>query len=176
MTEIATLAGGCFWCLEAIYQQIRGVKLVRSGYMGGHVSQPQYRQVCEGNTGHAEVVQIEFDPTIVAYADLLTVFFAIHNPTTLNRQGNDVGPQYRSAIFYHSDEQKLAAELAINVAKQDWPMPIVTQLESAATFWPAEAEHDNYYNLHPSQPYCMAVVGPKVRKFMDHFGDLLAQP
>jgi peptide-methionine (S)-S-oxide reductase len=173
MTETATFAGGCFWCLEAIFQRIRGVKAVQSGYIGGYVPQPQYRQVCDGNTGHAEAVQIEFDPDLIAYADLLTVFFAIHNPTTLNRQGNDAGSQYRSGIFYHSEQQLAQAKQALSAAAQEWPMPIVTELMAATAFWSAEIEHHDYFNQHPSQPYCMAVVGPKVQKFTQHFADLL---
>lgn len=173
MTEIATLAGGCFWCLEAIFKQIRGVHRVQSGYIGGHVTQPQYQQVCEGNTGHAEAVEIEFDPTLISYADLLQVFFAIHDPTTRNRQGNDIGPQYRSAIFFHSDSQRQQAQTAITDAEIEWARAIVTELNTATPFWPAELEHADYYNLHPEQPYCRAVVGPKVQKFMRHFEHLL---
>lgn len=173
MTEIATLAGGCFWCLEAIFKRVRGVHHVQSGYIGGHISQPQYKQVCEGNTGHAEAVEIEFDPSIISYSDLLQVFFAIHNPTTINRQGNDIGPQYRSAIFFHNDSQHLQAKTAIADASNEWGQAIVTELNAASTFWPAELEHADYYNLHPNQPYCMAVVGPKVQKFMQHFNHLL---
>ncbi|WP_348944996.1 peptide-methionine (S)-S-oxide reductase MsrA [Chitinibacter sp. FCG-7] len=173
MIEIATLAGGCFWCLEAVFQRVRGVKSVRSGYMGGYVSQPQYRQVCDGNTGHAEAVQIEFDAAQVSFAELLEVFFAVHNPTTLNRQGHDVGTQYRSAIFYHSPQQLTQAQAALADAAQAWGLPIVTELVEATIFWPAEDEHHDYYNQHPDQPYCVAIVGPKVGKLIGHFPHLL---
>ncbi|WP_246307951.1 peptide-methionine (S)-S-oxide reductase MsrA [Chitinibacter bivalviorum] len=175
MTEIATLAGGCFWCLEAIFQRVRGVKKVTSGYIGGHIRHPQYRQVCDGNTGHAEAVQIEYDTSIISFEGLLEVFFDIHNPTTRNRQGNDVGSQYRSAIFYHNENQRLASLAILEKVSLAWPMPIVTELCAADTFWPAELEHHDYYNQHPSQPYCMAVVGPKVQKFMQHFAGLLKE-
>jgi peptide-methionine (S)-S-oxide reductase len=171
MTELATLAGGCFWCLEAVFQRVRGVSKVTSGYIGGYISQPQYRQVCDGNTGHAEAVQIEFDPSQISYADLLEVFFTIHDPTTPNRQGNDVGSQYRSGIFYHSAEQLAAAQAALTQATKDWGQTAVTELVAAEIFWPAEVEHHDYFNQHPFQPYCMAVVGPKVQKFMHAFGD-----
>jgi peptide-methionine (S)-S-oxide reductase len=173
MTEIATLAGGCFWCLEAVFQRLRGVQAVKSGYTGGDLAAPSYQQVCSGDTGHAEAVQIEFDSVQISYAQLLDVFFATHNPTTLNRQGHDVGTQYRSAIFVHSAEQEALAQQALLRAQQDWPMPIVTTIAPMSTFWPAEIEHDNYYNLHPAQPYCMAVVGPKVSKMMHSFSHLL---
>ncbi|WP_410498246.1 peptide-methionine (S)-S-oxide reductase MsrA [Chitinibacter sp. S2-10] len=176
MTEIATLAGGCFWCLDAVFQRVRGVKSVKSGYIGGHVSHPQYRQVCDGNTGHAEAVEIEFDAEQISYRELLEVFFAIHNPTTLNRQGNDVGSQYRSAIFYHSEQQQSAAQAVMADTAKAWPMPLVTELNSASRFWHAEVEHQDYFNQHPYQPYCRAVVAPKVQKFMQSFSQLLNQP
>jgi peptide-methionine (S)-S-oxide reductase len=173
--QTATLAGGCFWCLEAVYDDIKGVHSVESGYAGGHVANPNYRAVCNGDTGHAEVVQVHFDPNIVSYRDLLNVFFAIHDPTTLNRQGADVGTQYRSAIFYHNDEQKNIAEELIKDlnAQQIWDSPIVTQVEKLDTFYVAEDYHQEYYARNPYQPYCMAVVAPKVSKFRKHFLELL---
>ena len=170
-TEIATLAGGCFWCLEAVFDGLKGVASVESGYMGGHLKDPTYAEVCGGRSGHAEVVQIRFDPAMVEFRELLEVFFVIHDPTTLNRQGNDAGPQYRSAIFYHSQEQKAVAEQVI--AKLDsaglWGRPIVTELAPADTFYIAEVEHQEYYERNPYQPYCMMVVEPKVAKFRKHF-------
>ena len=173
--QTATLAGGCFWCLEAVYDEVKGVHSVESGYAGGHVDNPTYRAVCNGDTGHAEVIQVHFDPNIVSYRDLLNVFFAIHDPTTLNRQGADVGTQYRSAIFYHDDEQKKIAEELIkdlNV-QQIWDRPIVTQVEKLDTFYLAEDYHQEYFARNPYQPYCMAVVAPKVSKFRKHFLELL---
>jgi peptide-methionine (S)-S-oxide reductase len=167
MSETATLAGGCFWCLEAVYLEMKGVESVVSGYMGGHVDNPTYEAVCTGGTGHAEVVQVTFDPAVITYRDLLEVFFAIHDPTTLNRQGNDVGTQYRSAIFYHSEEQKKAAEEAIAALELD--DAVVTEVTPAARFWPAEAYHQNYFEEHPAQPYCAYVVSPKVAKFRKKF-------
>jgi peptide-methionine (S)-S-oxide reductase len=164
--ETATLAGGCFWCLEAVYDELRGVGDVVSGYEGGHVQNPTYRQVCGGDTGHAEVVQIAFDPSEISYRDLLQVFFTIHDPTTLNRQGADVGTQYRSAIFYHSPEQKATAEQVIselNEAKV-WGSPIVTEVVPREIFYPAEDYHQEYFINNSRQPYCMAVVAPKVAK------------
>jgi peptide-methionine (S)-S-oxide reductase len=170
--EIATLAGGCFWCLEAVYVEIRGVESVVSGYMGGSVANPTYEAVCSGRTGYAEVVQITFDPIVVEYRDLLDVFFGIHDPTTLNRQGNDVGTQYRSAIFYHSEEQERIAREAIEEAAPDFDDPIVTEVTAATTFYPAEDYHRDYYANHSYQPYCMFVVGPKVKKFRAKFESL----
>jgi peptide-methionine (S)-S-oxide reductase len=173
--EIATLAGGCFWCLEAVYDELRGVDAVESGYMGGRVERPTYEDVCAGATGHAEVVQVRFDPKQVGYRELLDVFFVIHDPTTRNRQGHDIGTQYRSAIFYHSPEQKAAAEEVI--ARIDaagiWRGTIVTEVAPASTFWPAENYHQEYFARNPHQPYCMAVVDPKVAKFRKHFRDKL---
>ncbi|HSK67574.1 MAG TPA: peptide-methionine (S)-S-oxide reductase MsrA [Anaerolineales bacterium] len=171
----ATLAGGCFWCLEAVYDEIKGVHSVESGYAGGHMDNPTYRAVCNGDTGHAEVVQVHFDPNIVSYRDLLNVFFAIHDPTTLNRQGADVGTQYRSAIFYHDEEQKKIAEELIKDlnAQQIWDRPIVTQVEKLDKLYVAEDYHQEYYARNPYQPYCMAVVAPKVSKFRKHFLELL---
>ena len=164
--EIATLAGGCFWCLEAVYLELRGVVGVQSGYAGGHVPNPSYQLVCTGTTGHAEVVQITFDPDEISYRDLLDVFFTIHDPTTLNRQGNDVGTQYRSAILYHSAEQKAEAEQAIAelLAEKVWDDPIVTEVLPLKEFYPAEEYHRDYFRLHPDQAYCRAVIAPKVAK------------
>lgn len=170
--EIATLAGGCFWCLEAVYLEARGVSQVTSGYMGGQVDNPTYEAVCGGNTGHAEVTQITFDPTIITFRDLLDVFFAIHDPTTLNRQGNDVGTQYRSAIYYHSDAQKQTAREAIAEIAADFDNPIVTEVTAAEKFYPAEDYHTNYYASHSFQPYCMFVVSPKVKKFRAKFASM----
>ena len=171
MTETATLGGGCFWCLEAVYLGMEGVTSVRSGYMGGHIDNPSYHQVCTGKTGHAEVVQVDFDPAVTAFADILDVFFTIHDPTTPDRQGNDVGPQYRSAIFYHSEEQnKVAREkIADLTAARTWRDPIVTSVEPATRFWEAEAYHHDYYRNNRNQPYCLFVVGPKVDKFRQKF-------
>ncbi len=173
--EVATLGGGCFWCLEAVYQEMKGVLRVESGYAGGHVANPTYKEVCTGTTGHAEVVQITYDPSIVSYADLLEVFFTIHDPTTLNRQGNDVGTQYRSAIFYHDPEQKKIAEAAKKAAAQLWPKPIVTEIAPLDRFYKAEDYHQNYYRNNPTQPYCIYVVGPKVDKFREKFRNWLKQ-
>ena len=173
--QTATLAGGCFWCLEAVYDEVKGVQGVESGYAGGHMDNPSYRAVCNGDTGHAEVVQVHFDPSVVSYRDLLNVFFAIHDPTTLNRQGADVGTQYRSAIFYHDDEQKKIAEELIKDlnAQQIWDRPIVTQIEKLDKFYMAEDYHQEYFVNNKYQPYCMAVVAPKVSKFRKHFLELL---
>lgn len=169
--EIATLGGGCFWCLEAVFDDLKGVEAVESGYMGGHVKEPSYAQVCRGDSGHAEVVQIRFDPALVSFGEILDVFFVIHDPTTLNRQGNDAGPQYRSAIFYHSPQQKTAAEQAIArlEAAGLWDKPIVTEVTPASAFYGAGAEHREYYQRNPYQPYCMMVVLPKVVKFRKQF-------
>jgi peptide-methionine (S)-S-oxide reductase len=173
--EIATLGGGCFWCLEAVFDDLKGVASVESGYMGGHLKDPTYADVCGGNTGHAEVVQIRFDPAVVGFRDLLEVFFVIHDPTTRNRQGNDAGPQYRSAIFCHTPEQKATAAQVI--AELDaaglWDKPIVTEVAAASRFYIAEVEHQEYYQRNPYQPYCMMVVQPKVAKFRKHFIDKL---
>jgi peptide-methionine (S)-S-oxide reductase len=173
--QTATLAGGCFWCLEAVYDEIKGVQGVESGYAGGHMDNPSYRAVCNGDTGHAEVVQVHFDPNVVSYQDLLNVFFAIHDPTTLNRQGADVGTQYRSAIFYHDDEQKKTAEDLIKDlnAQQIWDRPIVTEVAPLDKFYMAEDYHQEYFARNPYQPYCMAVVSPKVSKFRKHFIEML---
>jgi peptide-methionine (S)-S-oxide reductase len=173
--QTATLAGGCFWCLEAVYDEIKGVHSVESGYAGGSVDNPSYREVCNGDTGHAEVVQVHFDPNVVSYRDLLNVFFAIHDPTTLNRQGADVGTQYRSAIFYHDEEQKrIAEELIKELNAQDiWERTIVTEVTKFDKFYVAEDYHQEYFARNPYQPYCMAVVAPKVSKFRKHFLELL---
>ena len=173
--EIATLGGGCFWCLEAVYQQLRGVEKVESGYAGGHVRNPSYREVCNGTTGHAEVVQITFNPQAVSFREILRVFFTIHDPTTLNRQGADVGTQYRSAIFYHSDEQKTVADQVIRemTAAALWSNPIVTQVVPLDTFYKAEEYHQNYYNQNGGQPYCQVVIAPKVAKFRKQYMTLL---
>ena len=169
--EIATLAGGCFWCLEAVFVELRGVEKVVSGYMGGRTLNPTYKQICYEDTGHAEVVQITFDPQVITFQELLEVFFTIHDPTTLNRQGADVGSQYRSAIFYHSDEQRTAAEQVIAelTAAGILSNPIVTELTAAPTFYPAEDYHQDYFANNPYQPYCMAVVAPKVVKARQKF-------
>lgn len=171
MTETVTLGGGCFWCLEAVYEQMEGVTRVQSGYMGGSQPNPTYRQVCGGKTGHAEVVQVEFDPSITSLRDVLEVFFAIHDPTTRDRQGNDVGPQYRSAIFYHTDEQRCIAEHLLQEIARDrvFPDPVVTELQPASEFWPAEDYHNEYFRRNPDQPYCSVVVAPKVAKFRRKF-------
>ena len=170
--EIATLAGGCFWCLEAVYDDLQGVLSVESGYMGGDAAQPTYEDVCRGDTGHAEVVRIAFDPERLSYRDLLEVFFSIHDPTTLNRQGADAGTQYRSAIFYHSPEQKRIAEEVIAELERDrvYPDPIVTELAPAGEFHMAESYHQEYFARNPGQGYCMFVVAPKLSKFRKKFG------
>jgi len=171
MKQTATLAGGCFWCLEAVYREMNGVESVVSGYMGGRVHNPTYKQVCGGNTGHAEVVQLTFDSDVVPYRDILEVFFTIHDPTTKDRQGNDVGTQYRSAIFYHSDEQRQAAEEIVRELTEErvFPTPIVTEIVPADTFYPAEDYHQDYLANNSSQPYCMFVVAPKLKKFREKF-------
>jgi len=174
-TELATLAGGCFWCLEAVFEQLRGVTSVVSGYAGGQGANPTYEQVCTGTTGHAEVVQLAFDPAVISYRDVLDVFFATHDPTTLNRQGADVGTQYRSAIFYHTAEQKQIAEQAIAELNAEgiWDQPIVTEVAPLATFYPAEEYHQDYFRGHPGQGYCQAIISPKVAKFRKRFADKL---
>ncbi len=174
--ETATLAGGCFWCLEAVYDQVRGVKDVVSGYTGGHVANPTYERVCSGKTGHAEAVQITFDPEQISYRELLEIFFSIHDPTTLNRQGADVGTQYRSAIFYHAEEQRQIAEhLVCELTEQKvFRGPIVTEIVPATTFYPAEDYHQEYFVRNPYQPYCQFVVAPKVAKFQKLFAHRVA--
>jgi len=169
--EIATLAGGCFWCLEAVYNDLKGVESVESGYMGGKTANPSYEDVCSGETGHAEVVQLSFDPKSVSFKEILEVFFVIHDPTTLNRQGNDAGTQYRSAIFYHSAAQKAAAERVIADlgAGKVYDDPIVTEVVPASKFYAAENYHQEYFRRNPAQPYCAFVVRPKVAKFRKQF-------
>jgi len=176
--EVATLAGGCFWCLEAAFQDLKGVERVQSGYAGGRVANPSYEQVCTGTTGHAEVVQITFDPQVVSFDDLLHVFFTIHDPTTLNQQGVDVGTQYRSAIFYHTPDQKAAAERVMAELQSEhvWDDPIVTELKPLEAFYPAEEYHRDYYRRNPTQGYCSAVIAPKVAKVRKLFLDKLKQP
>ena len=175
--EVITLAGGCFWCLEAVYDEMKGIESVVSGYMGGQTPSPTYEQVCGGRTGHAEVVQVTFDSSVVSLRDILQVFFVIHDPTTLNRQGNDVGTQYRSAIFYHLPEQKAAAEEVVASLTREklFGGPIVTEIAPASTFHPAEDYHQEYFARNASQPYCQYVVAPKVAKFRKHFLDRLKQ-
>ncbi|MEO8136082.1 MAG: peptide-methionine (S)-S-oxide reductase MsrA [Betaproteobacteria bacterium] len=170
--ETATLAGGCFWCLEAVYDELKGVESVESGYMGGQVANPTYAQVCDGNTGHAEIIQIRYDADVVSFRQLLDVFFTIHDPTTLNRQGNDVGSQYRSAIFYHSPEQKTDAEAAIATLNAEgiWGRPAVTEVVPASKYYVAEDYHQEYFaRTGNSNPYCSVVVAPKVAKFRKQF-------
>ncbi len=173
--ETATLAAGCFWCVEAVFDDLQGVEDVVSGYSGGHKENPTYQEVCSETTGHAEVAQIRFDPEVLSYADLLRVFFSVHDPTTLNRQGNDIGTSYRSAIFYHSPEQKAIAEEIIKelTAEGIYDDPIVTEVTAFDKFWPAENYHQEYFANNPNQPYCAAVVAPKVAKFRKQFADRL---
>jgi len=174
-TDIATFGTGCFWCTEAIFQELKGVVKVTSGYMGGHVANPGYEEVCTGTTGHAECLQIVYDPAVISFDELLEVFWESHDPTTLNRQGNDIGTQYRSAIFYHNEEQKQKAEhYKAELDKQGaYPNPIVTEITPASTFYPAEDYHQNYYIDHGSQPYCYLVIRPKVEKFEKAFAEKL---
>ena len=167
--EFATLGGGCFWCLEAVFEEVEGVVDVESGYSGGAVGKPTYRQVCEGDTGHAEVVRIEFDPARISYREILEVFFAIHDPTTLNRQGNDVGTQYRSVIFFHTPEQQRVASEVIVQARSAWEREIVTQVEPAPAYFRAEDYHQEYFRHNPGQGYCTMVVAPKLEKFRKTF-------
>jgi len=173
--EIATLAAGCFWCIESVYDQLRGVEKVVSGYSGGRRPNPTYEQVCTGTTGHAEVVQVTFDPSIVSFKEMLEIFFTIHDPTTLNRQGADIGSQYRSAIFYHSEEQKAVAEAVIKEfdSKGLWDRPIVTEVTPLTEFFQAEGYHQRYFEQNPNQPYCRAVIEPKVSKFRKQYFDRL---
>ena len=176
-TQLATLAGGCFWCLEAVFEQLKGVKKVESGYSGGHVPNPSYQAVCTGTTGHAEVVQVSFDPDEISFGDLLGVFFTLHDPTTLDRQGGDVGTQYRSAIFYHDDEQRRVAEDLVREleAEHVFDDPIVTTIEPFKAFYPAEEYHREYYRRNPNQPYCRAVIAPKVSKLRSKYLSRLKQ-
>src|SRR4028119_2263547 len=173
--EIATLGAGCFWCVEAVFDDLKGVEDVVSGYSGGEIENPTYREVCSGSTGHAEVIQIKFNPQEISFRDILRVFFTVHDPTTLNRQGGDVGTQYRSAIFYHSPEQKQIAHEVIEeiTSERLYDDPIVTEIVAFADFYPAEVYHQEYFANNPTQPYCAAVVAPKVRKFRDKFADRL---
>lgn len=173
-TEIAVLGGGCFWCTESVFLALHGVLEVIPGYCGGHVSNPSYEQVCEKNTGHIEVVQVRFDPALISFESLLQVFFATHDPTTPDRQGNDVGPQYASAIFYQSPQQKEIAQQVMLQAESLLGQPVVTKLLDAAHFWPAEDYHRDYYSKHPNQGYCQIVIAPKLAKFRQHFAQLLA--
>lgn len=177
-TEVATLAGGCFWCLEAVFDDLEGVTDVVSGYAGGRVPNPTYQHVCTGETGHAEVVQVRFDPEVISFRDLLRVFFTIHDPTTLNRQGDDIGTQYRSAIFYHSPAQRQAAEETIAELTQAkvWNQPIVTEVAPFQAVYPAEDYHQEYFRRNPLQPYCQTVVAPKVAKFRKHYLQRLKKP
>lgn len=173
--QVATLAGGCFWCLEAVFDGVKGVDSVESGYSGGTKANPSYREVCTGTTGHAEVVQIHFDPDVISYQEILNAFFAIHDPTTLNRQGADVGTQYRSAIFYYDNEQKATAETLIKELNEQhiWDKPIVTDVTKFEKFYMAEDYHQEYFSNNPYQPYCQAVVAPKVAKFRQHHLNML---
>ena len=173
--ETATLAAGCFWCVEAVFDDLKGVEDVVSGYAGGQTENPTYRQVCNGDTGHAEVAEIKFDPSVISFKDILRVFFSVHDPTTMNRQGADVGTQYRSAIFYHNDEQKRAAEEVIKEITDEgvYDAPIVTEVTPFEKFWPAEDYHQEYFANNPNVPYCAAVVSPKVKKFRQKFADRL---
>jgi len=175
MSQLVTLAGGCFWCMEAIFKPLRGVEEVVSGYLGGQVANPSYKAVCTGRTGHAEAIQIRFDPAVISYRRLLELFFAFHDPTTLNRQGVDEGTQYRSAIFYHSPDQQREAESLIRelTAVGIYPDPIVTEVTAAGTFYPAEAYHQDYYRLHPEKAYCAATITPKVAKLRAKYAELL---
>ncbi len=173
--ETVTLGGGCFWCLEAVYNRLEGVERVVSGYAGGTVENPSYEQVCTGNTGHAEVVQVTYDANQVSFKEILEIFFTIHDPTTMNRQGNDIGPQYRSAIFFHDEEQRNVAVEIINELEQAaiWPNPIVTEVAALDTFYPAEGYHQEYYERNQLQPYCRIVIAPKVAKFRAKYADRL---
>lgn len=170
-TQVATFAGGCFWCIESAFNQVQGIIKATSGYMGGHVVNPSYEQVCKGDTGHAEVVQLEFDADEISYRDLLEIFFSLHNPTQLNRQGDDVGEQYRTEIFYHNEQQQLAAEQIIAEIARDniWPDPIVTKVTAVTDFYSAEAYHQEYFNNNPENQYCQLVVSPKLAKFKKTF-------
>jgi peptide-methionine (S)-S-oxide reductase len=172
--EVATLGGGCFWCLDAVFRQLRGVENVVSGYAGGTKPNPTYKEVCTGMTGHAEVIQVAFDPNVISYRDLLDVFFTIHDPTTRDRQGGDIGPQYRSIILYDSPDQERAAREAIAEAQGIWDDPIVTQVEPLRTFYPAEQYHQDYFANNTRQPYCAAVIAPKVAKFRKRFLERLS--
>nr|MBI1231889.1 peptide-methionine (S)-S-oxide reductase MsrA [Cytophagales bacterium] len=173
--EVATLGGGCFWCTEAVFQKLKGVDQVQSGFSGGHIAAPTYKDVVTGTTGHAEVVQITFDPEIISFGELLQVFFETHDPTTLNRQGADVGPQYRSAVFYHTDDQRLTALKAVEALEENkvYEQPIVTEITAFSNFYEAEDYHTNYFELNGSQPYCTFVIKPKVDKFKKRYQERL---
>ncbi|MEJ2468291.1 MAG: peptide-methionine (S)-S-oxide reductase MsrA [Campylobacterales bacterium] len=171
--EKALLGGGCFWCIEAVYRRVKGVISAVSGYAGGDMPEPDYRSVCSGTTGHAEVVEITFDPSVISFEEILDIFWEIHDPTTPNRQGADTGTQYRSVIFYRDEKQKAAAEASIAKAQSNFSDPIVTELSPAPVFYPAEVYHQNYYNLNADQGYCQVVIAPKLQKFMTHFKEKL---
>ena len=172
--EIATLGGGCFWCVEAVFQDLKGVEKVVSGYEGGKIKNPTYREICSGMTGHAEVIQVHFDPSIISFEDILKVFFTTHDPTTLNRQGADRGTQYRSVIFYHSENQKSVSEKVIKeFAAEIWSNPIVTEVSPTTVFYEAEAYHQNYYKNHPNEGYCSVIIAPKVAKVRKLFSEKL---
>ena len=175
MNETTTLGAGCFWCVEAVFQSLKGVDTVVSGYAGGTLENPTYQQVCGGNTGHAEAVQITFDPAVISFKELLYVFWRTHDPTTLNRQGHDVGTAYRSVIFYHDDTQKQTAETSRETTQASglWPDPIVTKITTFTNFYPGEGSHQNYYKLNSQQPYCRAVINPKMQKFRKDFAERL---
>jgi peptide-methionine (S)-S-oxide reductase len=175
VTQLATIGGGCFWCVEAVLENLNGVEKLVSGYAGGHVENPTYEQICEKQTGHAEVIQVHFDPTVISFRELLEAFFASHDPTTLNRQGNDVGPQYRSVIFYHSAEQKQTAEELIQTLNREgiFPAPIVTEVTAFTNFYAAEDYHQGYYRANPYQPYCAFLITPKLAKFRKAFASKL---
>ena len=171
---VATFGAGCFWCVEAIFQDLRGVEKVISGYEGGKIKHPTYREVCSGMTGHAEVIEVHYDPSVISFDSLVKVFFSTHDPTTLNRQGADRGTQYRSVIFFHDEEQKnIAEKLKAEFAPTLWNDPIVTEISPAETFYPAEGYHQNYFKDNPSQGYCLAIINPKVQKFRKEYGHLL---
>ena len=172
--KTATFANGCFWCTEAVFQRLEGVSHIVSGFTGGNIKNPPYREVVQGRTGHAEAIQLKYDETLISYEELLLVFFTTHDPTTLNRQGNDVGTQYRSAIFYHSEEQKLMAEKVINRLNEEvFEGKIVTEIKQASPFYSAEFEHQNFYNNHPNQPYCQFIIDPKIKKLKEVFAHKL---
>lgn len=173
--EVATIGGGCFWCTEAVFRDLKGVEKVESGYSGGTMPNPSYEQVCSGGTGHAEVVQVTFDPQVISFSDILRVFFTVHDPTTMNRQGADVGTQYRSIILYHNNEQKAAAEQVIKEISAEgiWDAPIVTQVLPFGAFYKAEDYHQEYFQNNPGQGYCQMIIAPKVRKFREHYREKL---
>ena len=177
MTETTTLAGGCFWCTEAVFSELKGVQKVQPGYSGGRLQNPTYDQVCSDSTGHAEAIQVTFDPKVISYKDLLRIFFSVHDPSTLNRQGNDVGSQYRSAIFYHDQEQKETAEQVMKEVRDEkiWERPLVTELVPFTAFYPAEDYHKDYFKRNPNLGYCQVIIAPKVSKFRKHYLNMLKQ-